>query len=140
MKIDYDRLGRMAGWMTVGLVIGAALVIGADAFAQEWVTVSRPKGGGSYDVQVGSFNIGRNDGGEPIALVTMRYVAPGARSITFEKDYVTLKHCAAGQGNLVTMYLTGVYNYHTEFIIGGGNSASVIAEFICGLARGGRSL
>jgi len=130
-QIDYNRLGRMANWFTVGLLLGGLIAFGA-AEAQEWVVVSRTASS-SYEARLGSFVLGRNDANEPIAQLTLRVRREGL--VEFEKNYVRLTHCARGQGWLVSVDLNGRYRYHNDFIFGGGNAASIIAETICGLAR-----
>lgn len=140
MKRRPYRLTKMVLGFMVGLLLGGITVA---AFAQEWVTISRPRGGGQYDVRVGSFKFDyTDDTGERVAAVVVRHITANGRDVEFEQNYVKLTDCVKTWGKLVTTNLTGKALYSNDFIFGGGNSASTIAEFICSLARtgGGKTL
>lgn len=135
MNINYDRLCKIATLFMVALPLGSFAVA---AFADEWVVLSRPKTGGHYDVRIGSFELGyTGTAQEPIAQIVLRYVAADGSAVQFERNYVRLTDCTNGWGKLVTTNLRGKVLYENDFMIGGGNSASTIAETLCKLAMGG---
>jgi hypothetical protein len=139
--MDWDRLGRDARWITVGLALGAALVLlmgcstTAGAQQPEWVQISRTSDR-IWEGRIGSFSLGRNDANQPMAWLMIRVRdLSGDKTITFERDYVTLRDCAVGYGKLVTLDLYGRYRYDNDFVFDGGSVAARIAATICGMAQ-----
>jgi hypothetical protein len=102
------------------------------AAAQEWITISNTAMG-RYDAQAGSLERTTNLRGVPIVALTLRLRKPDGL-ISFERNYVSVQDCSDGNGKLVTVNLNGVVLYSNDFLFGGGNVASNIAELICEVA------
>jgi hypothetical protein len=117
-------------------IIAAALALAfaAPVAAQEWVTISSNQSA-IYDALAGSlqhsFTAQTKD---PIVAVTIRVTVRESRQVLFERNYVRVADCQAGQGKIVTVDLNGRAKYDNDFIFGGGNSASNIARVICEVA------
>ena len=74
--------------------------------------------------------------GEPVAVITLRVRDRWTSRITFEKNFVRLADCAAGEGKLVTTDLDGRFKYQNDFKLNGGKTiASGLAAAICALAE-----
>ena len=72
--------------------------------------------------------------GEPVAVVTLRVRDRWTSRMTFEKNFVRLADCAAGEGKLVTTDLDGRFKYQNNFNLNGGKTiASALAAAICTL-------
>ena len=138
--MNIERIGRWANWFTVGLILGAALVLlmgcasNASAQQSEWVQISKNRET-VWEGRVGTFSLGKNDAGEPMAWLMIRARDLNGARITFERDYVTLQDCVVGYGKLVTLDLRGRYLYDNDFVFGGGSVGARIAETICGMAQ-----
>ncbi len=100
------------------------------AFADEWI-VTAGNAATEFSIQKGSFSVTRNKAGAEVAVVTARIVDKKTTEITLQKWYVAAADCAAGQGKLVTLSLSGEYRYENDFLFGGGSVASSNAKFIC---------
>lgn len=85
----------------------------------------------SWEIQSGSYEETQTKGGEPIAVVISRSTTKANKRIDLEKKYVSLANCRNGMGKIVTLNVSGKYEYENDFVIGGGTVATAIAEFIC---------
>lgn len=111
--------------MTISVTVNAA---------DEWFFVSSTDKL-NYDVKVGSVRIIKNNAGVPVVVGVGKVTNKANNEISFEQVYVTLSHCAAGYGSLVTVDLNGKVNYDNDFVFGGGTMASTISKFLCDIAQ-----
>lgn len=99
---------------------------------EKWLnTAADMDGEMASSVRVGSFTVAKNQGGEPIAVVIGRIVNKKTSRIDLQKWYVRLADCAAGQGKLVTLSISGQFRYDNDFVFDGGTISSTNAKFIC---------
>ncbi len=113
----------------------AADVAAADQARQKnlapWVEVSS-----SDEIVVsfrkGSFDIGRNDGGETIAMAIAQFV-DNKQGVSYRKLYVTATDCRLGYGDLVSLELDGAYITSTKIVSRGDSVASGVADMLCAL-------
>ena len=110
------------------LQFSAIMVAKAD---DEWITISEDNDGMIWQAKSGSLQFLENNNGVPIFLVTGRANNEALSTIEFEKWYVSADDCKKRQGNIVTLDISGEFQYETHFVYGGGNVASGMAEFIC---------
>jgi hypothetical protein len=113
--------------LIVALMLAASSVM---AHSQEWVTLSKA-GSTTYDGLVGSVKVIENDGNVKVVVVTGRVSDSATNKITGEMWYVTVSHCRAKQGALVSLDLLGKFKYDNTFVFGMGSVASAIAEIVC---------
>lgn len=84
-----------------------------------------------WDGRVGTREFGKTRSGKEMVVATGRTVDKKTKRITFEKWYVLVDHCRAGQGQLTTVDMDGAYKYETDFMFKGGTVASSLAEMLC---------
>lgn len=110
--------------------IFALLTTAMPAIADEWVMVSRTNIF-TYEARVGSLERTHTvDSQQPVVVLTFRETELAKRLVKFEKNYVSVAHCQAGLGKLVTAQMDGQVLYDNDFISDGGNVASTIARTI----------
>lgn len=107
-----------------------ALTTAMPAIADEWVMVSRTNIF-TYEARVGSLERTHTaDNQQPVVVLTFRETELAKQLVKFEKNYVSVAHCQAGQGKLVTTQMDGQVLYDNDFIFDGGSVASTIARTI----------
>lgn len=106
------------------------LITCSTAFADDWIVTAGYEST-EFSVQKGSFSVTKNKAGADVAVVTSRIVDNKTTQITLGKWYVTAADCAARQGKIVTLSLSGEYKYENDFLFGSGSIASSNAKFIC---------
>jgi len=104
---------------------------------ETWIQVAAPSDGLSvFEAKKGSFERNVTQGSsDPVVAMILRNRSLGGAGITFEKVYVRVRDCRVGSGKLVTTTLDGSAKYENEFVSGGGNVASTIADTLCALER-----
>lgn len=108
-----------------------------EAIADEsWVAIASSKAGMLWEGKAGSFEFTQNKSGVVIGVLIGRVTSNSSSSVTLEKWYVSLDDCVKGNGTLVTLKISGEYQYETDFVIGAGNVSSEIAETVCAVASG----
>ncbi|WP_337179048.1 hypothetical protein [Hydrogenophaga borbori] len=117
------------------MLVGLFLAGSTSAFAQEWIEMTSSDSD-VYSAKQGSFEVGKNKGGETIAVVIGSTYTKASRSYNYGKWYVTGKDCQAGMGTLVSLSTKGEFKFETEFVSGGNSVASGIADTICSLYSG----
>lgn len=117
------------------ILLGLLLAGSTSAFAQEWVEMTSSDSD-VYSAKRGSFDVGKNKGGETIAVVIGSTYKKASNSYSYGKWYVTATDCEAGMGTLVSLSTRGEFKFETEFVAGGNSVASGIADTICSLYRG----
>jgi hypothetical protein len=100
--------------------------------ANDWMFVAR-SGTSLYEVRAGSFEHVLTAEQDPAAIALFRVSDfDGAnKKITFVRLYVRPADCNAGFGKLGGTDVKGNPTDQNDFVIGGGNIASSLAEFIC---------
>lgn len=101
-------------------------------FAQDWYTVAS-SGTYKFEAKIGTFQVGKNDSGKQVALVTGRTVNSEDHSIQLEKWYVPTANCRQGEGKIIATDLDGAFLYDNNFVFDSGNIASAKAMFICSI-------
>ena len=113
----------------VGVVFAVFCV---SAVAEDWIQTAQT-GSISFYAQPGSYSITKNQGGKNVSVITAKTVDAQTTVINLEKWYVLTTDCAAKQGKIVTVTISGEYKYENDFVFGSGSIASTNAEFICGV-------
>lgn len=119
----------------VVVVGGIFAVVSCFASAEKnWIGLASLGDGTKWEAKPGSFEFSKNKSGLPIAVLTGRVVNPKPSTIDLQKWYVTAGDCKNKMGKLITLSVSGDYQYENDFIYDGGNVASSIAQFICDVA------
>lgn len=118
-------------WLVV-FAICAGNVVHAE---EGWVRIANNDSGIVWDIKAGSLELSKTRGEVPIAVVIGRTTDPGPKKVLFYKWYVPLKDCAAESGVMVSLNMSGEYQFENDFVFNGGNIASGLAEAICGAAK-----
>lgn len=88
----------------------------------------------AYQIQEGSFRFNGDTKGNTLAVVITRVVDQSSNDISLFQWSVPTEDCIAGRGALVAHEMQGNLIGQNEFVFGGGNLASLVAETICGVA------
>jgi hypothetical protein len=122
---------------TKSILVAAALALGAvNAHGDEWVSLGGTDTGFAVHVKAGSLRLTNRYDGEPVVLALFQVRDPSG-NVTYERKYVTLRDCAKGSGELVTIGAdddTRV-RHTSEFTAGGESAGSYIADILCRAAR-----
>lgn len=123
------------------LPIAISLSSGASAAdSSEWVRIANNSDGTLiYSGKKGSFELTTTKGGEDIAVIVGQTEDESTKNVVYMKWYVTTADCEAGLGKLVVLKVGGEYNFETDFVSGGQNIASGIADSICAVYRSKQS-
>jgi len=119
------------------ILVAAALALGtANAHDDEWVSLTGTDSGFAVHVKAGSLRVTNRPDGEPVVLALFQVRDPGG-DVTYERKYVTLRDCAKGSGELVTVGAdddTRV-DHTNKFTAGGESAGSYVADMLCKAAR-----
>lgn len=117
-------------------VVGALfLLVSFSAFAEKnWIDLAVSDDGTKWEAKPGSFEFTKNRSGIPIAVLTGRVVNSKPSTIDLRKWYVTAGDCKNKMGKLISLDVSGEYQYETDFLFDSGSVASSIAQFICEVA------
>ena len=101
------------------------------AHADTWTLVSTNAMG---SVEMGKWWLSYDpSNGAPFVAARNRFIDPDGH-MSFFIDYVPIKDCEAGAGTILTADVHGnVFGNH-DFVYGGGDVSSTIAETLCALA------
>ncbi|WP_322629592.1 hypothetical protein [Halothiobacillus sp.] len=127
-------------WMERAIFIVCALpvflFVAPSANAQsEWRKFqTTPDNNIELDVKFGSMRAETTKEGTTINALTVRVLNKITNTINLEKWYVSSKDCKGKAGELVTAHINGKFMSETDFVFGGGNVASYMAEVICNAA------
>lgn len=116
--------------LALGLLVA---ICATHANADDWLEVGNTDAL-LWQARTGSGVMSKNRGGKPLVVAAGRIYDKSAKSYNFVKWYVTLDHCAAGSGKLVTLNNDSEFKYENDFVFKGGSVASSIAETLCGVA------
>jgi hypothetical protein len=121
---------------TKSILLAAALAFGAaNSRADDWVSLGGTDTGFAVQVRAGSLRLTDRNDGEPIVMALFQVRHPDG-NVTYERKYVTLRDCAKGSGELVTIGTDDTRVNHTsEFTAGGGSAGSFVADLLCQAAR-----
>ena len=119
-------------WVTGSFLMAFSLSFTSPVSANDWMFVAR-SGTSLYEVRTGSFEHVLTADHEPasIALFRISGLDGANRNIKFVRLYVRPADCNAGFGKLGETDVNGNLTDQNDFVIGGGNVASSLAEFIC---------
>lgn len=99
-----------------------------------WTNIAiSEKDNSQYDIKNGSFEVTKTKGNVPIAVVIGRVQSKS--SISVFKWYVPLQACLDKLGTVVSLNLSGDYQFENDFVVGGGNIAASMGETICAIAE-----
>jgi len=123
----------------IRIAMAAAMLVGTinSATAEDgWTNIGvSEKGNVRYDVRNGSFEVTKTKGEVPIAVVVGRISNPKTSNISVFKWYVPLQACVDKLGTVVSLNVSGEYQFENDFVFGGGNIAAAMGETICGVAE-----
>ncbi len=91
--------------------------------------------GSKWEAMPGSFEFSKNKSDVPIAVLAGRIVSSKPAQIDLHKWYVTAGDCNNKMGKLITLSVSGEYQFENDFLFESGNVASYIAKFICDVAE-----
>ena len=105
------------------------------ALAQtDWVKVSSSKSSGTvWEGKPSSLEYSKTKAGVPIIVVVGRKSNTSKQEVSLQKWYVTADDCKNKKGKVVTLKITGEFDYETDFVFGGDTVATSLAEFVCGV-------
>ena len=86
-----------------------------------------------YSGKRGSYELSATKGGAPIAMILGQTEDRISRNVTYNKWYVTTSDCEAGIGKLVTLKVSGEYDFETDYVARGNNIASSIGDLVCSI-------
>lgn len=99
-----------------------------------WIKIVSAEDGSTWEAMPGSFELSKNKSDVPIAVLAGRVISSKRKKIDLSKWYVTAGDCKNKMGKLVTLNVSGEYQFESDFIFDSGNVASFIAKFICEVA------
>jgi len=99
-----------------------------------WISLVSSSDGSKWEAKPGSFEFSKNKSDVAIAVLAGRVVSPKPTKIDLHKWYVSAVDCNNKMGKLVTLSVSGEYQFENDFIFESGNVASYIAKFICDVA------
>lgn len=116
-----------------GLTVLALATWCASALAQptEWVTIAISRDNAAWDVQPSSLEFKKTREGVPVYVVVGRIRSGTNSRIDLYKWYVSVEDCNRGLGKVISLSISGDYRFDNDFVVGGGNIASSMAEAIC---------
>lgn len=100
-----------------------------------WILLASSDDGSKWEAKAGSFEFSKNKNDVPIAVLAGRVVSSKPSKIDLHKWYVSAGDCKNKMGKLVTLNVSGEYQFENDFLYDSGNVASGIAKFICDVAR-----
>lgn len=114
------------------LAIAIALCTTVSAYAEaEWVEIASSKMGRKWELQKDSLELTKNQGEESIAVMNGRVMEADKIKTRVYKWYVSINDCNRKMGKLAILNTTGEFEHEQDFIFGGADISSVIAEKIC---------
>jgi hypothetical protein len=106
------------------------------ALAQtDWVKVASSKSsGGVWEGKSSSLDYSKTKAGVPIIVVVGRKSDTTTQAVSLHKWYVTVDDCRSKKGKVVTLKVTGEFEFENDFAFGGDTVATSLAEFVCGVS------
>ncbi|MNJ10048.1 hypothetical protein D3C77_42020 [compost metagenome] len=104
-----------------------------DSVPGGWVHISTV-GKNAYQIQERSFRFDKTTDGVSLAVVIARTVDLSTQGINIYQWSVPIEDCISGRGTLVIHDTKGNLFTQNDFVFGGGNVASLVAETICEVA------
>ena len=120
-------------------VLIALLLLGCSsvAHADNWIFLFRGGSSDNYmDSYMGNWWLTNDYNGDPVVATRIRSVWLRG-NVSFVIDYITIKDCKVGYGQVVMTDLRGNPVGANDFVFGGETGASIIAETLCGFAKSG---
>lgn len=123
---------------TLGVLVLAAASATAGAQDASWILVTTNTNGTTYEARAGTYT----ETAEMVSAI-FRTTRRGDNTLFLDRIAVSHADCEAQAGMIVTMSLSGTVKFSNPFVFSGGNVASGMAEFLCGvrdLRRSNRNL
>lgn len=98
-----------------------------------WVEIARYEDS-IWHVKSGSLEFGKTKGGTPIAAVIGRVSNFKTSEVALSKWYVSAVDCKRKMGKVITLNISGDYQFENDFVEGAGTIATAMADAICGAA------
>ena len=114
----------------------ATTFVSQTAFAQtDWVRVaSSQSSGGVWEGKPSSLEYSKTKAGVPIIVVVGRKSNTKNQEVSLHKWYVKVDDCRIKKGTVVTLKVTGEFEFENDFAFGGDTVATSLAEFVCGVS------
>lgn len=118
------------------LILSILTFFSSPSFAEsEWVDIATHPDGSVWAAKAGSLEFSETKGKISIALVVGRVTNSKTSKINLYKWYVSGADCANEMGKVVSLNISGEYEFENDFVFGAGNIAAAMAESICGAAQ-----
>ena len=101
---------------------------------KNWISLVSADGS-KWEAKAGSFEFSKNKSDVPIAVLAGRIVSSKPSKIDLHKWYVSAGDCKNEMGKLITLSVSGEYQFENDFLFESGSVASYIAKFICDVAE-----
>jgi hypothetical protein len=102
----------------------------------EWVFVAENNDSTHiYSGKKGSFEITTTKSGIEVAMIVGQTENKRDETVIYNKWYVSTSDCEAGIGKLVVLKIDGSFSFESDYVSGGKNVASTIADTICQIYR-----
>ncbi|HGY9618370.1 TPA: hypothetical protein ACOJNU_000434 [Pseudomonas putida] len=116
-------------------MITTSQLVSLSAFGEtKWINLGETSDGIKFEAKPGSFEFSENREKTPIAVLVGRQYSSKSKSIELRKWYVTAADCHNKMGKLISLSVSGEFQFESDFIFDGGTVASSIAKFICDVA------
>ncbi|MDM9552870.1 MULTISPECIES: hypothetical protein [Pseudomonas] len=118
------------------LAITTSQLFSLSAFGEvKWINLGETSDGVvKFEAKPGSFEFSENREKTPIAVLVGRQTSSKSKTIELRKWYVSATDCHNKMGKLITLSVSGDFQFESDFIFDGGTVASSIAKFICDVA------
>lgn len=87
------------------------------------------------EAKAGSYEETKTKSGKKIAAIIVQYDKRKTKSISLMKQYVSLSDCKKGSGKLVSLNMSGVFEFEVDIVIDGSSIGSATASAICRIAN-----
>lgn len=124
--------GYLQSLTVAALIASCGSVVAEDGWTNIGIS---GKNNARYDVRNGSFEITKTKGEVLVAVVVGRITDPRTSNISVYKWYVPLQACVDKLGTVVSLNVSGEYQFENDFVFGGGNIAAAMGETICAVAE-----
>lgn len=105
------------------------LLLPSIAAGQEWREFNKWPDGAETGYRPDSLQLGNDKSGIPFVGLTWRYVKAGGTSVHLK--VVRAVDCRSGQGELVSLSMSGALLFRVDFAFGSGNAGSDMAQLMC---------
>ena len=121
---------RRLALIVIGLVLAVGSSTAQSGAATEWVTLAGTDQF-TWEGHAGTVRATTTRGGTQVVVAQGRVTDKKTTVVTFQKWYVSVTDCRAGNGKLVTLDMEGNFQGENDFVLHGGTVASSLAEMLC---------